>query len=104
ATGPSSATSTPAVAPAPVAVALKLNSAGKAAFAGILPTACVNAAATAGVAAIATSADSTGTTVILIPSGNCPDPAMLVVPLTEGVATATASVTPKAPTPSSTKP
>ena len=112
ATGPTKASSsdnaaqpssTPVVEPVPVSAILKLTSIGKDAFKGDLSSICIDAATTKGIPAIAISADSSETTVILIPSHDCPLPARITVPLSEGTVMATAPVSPPRPKPSASK-
>jgi hypothetical protein len=83
-------TSSAAVEPAPVEVTVKLTRVGQAAFSSILSKKCVEAAGSSGIPAIALSADTSQTTVVLIPTqGTCTAPTRISIPLSEGFATAT---------------
>jgi hypothetical protein len=97
-TGSNSNSSSAAVGPAPVEVIIKLTGAGQAAFGGILSDKCIEAASGhSGVHAIAVSADSSQTTVILIPTpGKCTAPTKISIPLSDGFATPLSSVVPAA--------
>jgi hypothetical protein len=80
-----------------VEVTIKLTGAGKNAFSSILSGKCVDAASRGGVRAIALAADTSQTTVVLIPTpGICAAPTRISIPLSEGFATPVTSVTPAA--------
>lgn len=94
ATGPATSTSTAAVPPAPVAVQVKLNPAGSKALAAVLGRRCATAARK-GIPAIALSADTSQTTVLLIPKAPaCPTPVQFSLPISQGIASPVVSVKP----------
>jgi hypothetical protein len=95
-----------AVEPTPVTVVLKLNPAGRTAFSGVLGSRCIAAASSSkGVLAIALSADTSQTTVVLIPTPTvCPMPTRISVPLNDGIAIPVTSVKPAVSPTQSSKP
>ena len=81
-TGADTNTSSAAVESAPVEVTIKLTDAGKSALSSILSKKCVDAASSSGVRAIALGADTSQTTVVLIPTpGICTAPTRISIPL-----------------------
>ena len=81
----------------PVQVIVKLTPTGRSAFNGILGKSCIAAAVSRGVPAIALSADSSQTTVILIPTAHaCSTPTRVSLPISEGVAMPVSLVKPAA--------
>jgi hypothetical protein len=80
-------TSTAAVPATPVTVRVVLNNKGSKALADLLSKPCLTAASGKGVSAIALSATTSQTTVILIPTPHvCPSPVKFSLPISEGVA------------------
>lgn len=78
----------------PVAASVRLTVAGRVALADRLGATCANAATNAGIAVIALSTSDSGTDVVVIPSGTCPNAARVTVSNDYGEVTAANPVLP----------
>ena len=86
-----------AVQAMPVTVLVKLTPAGSSALSEVLSRSCIAVATKGGVQAIALSADSSQTTLVLIPIRHiCPTPIEISLPVSEGIAIPESKVKPVA--------